>query len=123
LAGAKSFSNFKFNSIQVPTSEIHIYLNIAPKSRESVLLDSYFCALSSKNTNPNSGICLDSVSFDSCIKLNQINNVCISSHIGPIIGGVFLKEEKVEHEISGGPQAPCCEELNPVLEQGKPWCI
>jgi hypothetical protein len=36
--------------------------------------------------------------------------------------GVFLKE-KVEQEVPKGPQAPCCEELNPSLEQGKPRCI
>jgi hypothetical protein len=34
--------------------------------------------------------------------------------------GVFAKEEKVEHEVFGGLQAPSCEELNPSLEQGKP---
>jgi hypothetical protein len=31
----------------------------------------------------------------------------------PIIGGVFLKEEKVEQEVPGGPQASSCEELSP----------
>jgi hypothetical protein len=36
---------------------------------------------------------------------------------------VFLEEEKVEHEAPGGPQAPSSEELNPVLEHGKPRCI
>jgi hypothetical protein len=37
--------------------------------------------------------------------------------------GVFLKEEKAEQEEFNGPQALCSEELNPLLEQGKPWCI
>jgi hypothetical protein len=37
-----------------------------------------------------------------------------------LVGGVLLEEEKVEHEILSAPQAPCCEELNPMLEQGKP---
>jgi hypothetical protein len=41
-----------------------------------------------------------------------------SSHVGPVAMGMFLKEEKVEQEVSGGPQAPSCEELNPSLEQG-----
>jgi hypothetical protein len=36
-----------------------------------------------------------------------------------MIEGVFLEEEKVEHTVVGGPQAPSCEELNPALEQGK----
>jgi hypothetical protein len=49
--------------------------------------------------------------------------VCIISHVGPVVGGVFPEEEKVEQEVLGGPQAPSCEELNPTLEQGKPWCI
>jgi hypothetical protein len=44
-------------------------------------------------------------------------------YIGPIIEGIFLKEEKVEQEVLGGPQAPSCEELNSALEQGKPRCI
>jgi hypothetical protein len=33
---------------------------------------------------------------------------------------VFPKEEKVEQEEFGGPQAPSVEERNPSLEQGKP---
>jgi hypothetical protein len=37
--------------------------------------------------------------------------------------GVFPKEEKVDQEEFGGPQAPSSEELNPSLEQGKPRCI
>jgi hypothetical protein len=44
-----------------------------------------------------------------------------SSHVEPIAGGLIPKEEKVEQEVLGGPQAPSFEELN--LEQGKPWCI
>jgi hypothetical protein len=49
--------------------------------------------------------------------------VCITSHVGPVVVGVFPKEEKVEQEVLGGPQAPSSEELNLSLEQGKPWCI
>jgi hypothetical protein len=45
----------------------------------------------------------------------------LSSLVGPTIGGVFLKEEKVEQKEIGGPQATSFEELN--LEQGKPRCI
>jgi hypothetical protein len=41
--------------------------------------------------------------------------------IGPNDGGLVLKEEKVEQEVPGGPQATSFEELNP--EQGKPRCI
>jgi hypothetical protein len=37
-----------------------------------------------------------------------------------MVEGVFLEEEKVEHAVLGGPQAPSCEEFNPALEQGKP---
>jgi hypothetical protein len=40
---------------------------------------------------------------------------------GPNIGGLVLKEEKVEQEVPGGPQATSFVELNP--EQGKPQCI
>jgi hypothetical protein len=40
-----------------------------------------------------------------------------------MVGGVLPEEEKGEAEVPGGPQAPSCEEFNPVLEQGKPWCI
>jgi hypothetical protein len=29
----------------------------------------------------------------------------------------------VEQGVSGGPQAPSYEELNPMLEKGKPRCI
>jgi hypothetical protein len=36
--GLKSFSFFLFNSIQVQTLEIHIYLNICPKIMKSILL-------------------------------------------------------------------------------------
>jgi hypothetical protein len=45
--------------------------------------------------------------------------VCIASHVAPVVGGVFLEEEKVEHEVRSGLQAPSCEELNPTLELGK----
>jgi hypothetical protein len=44
-----------------------------------------------------------------------------SSHVGLDVGGLILKEEKVEQEVLGGPQAKSFDELNP--EQGKPWCI
>jgi hypothetical protein len=40
-----------------------------------------------------------------------------------MVGGVFPEVEMVEQELPGGPQAPCYEELNPALEQGKPRCI
>jgi hypothetical protein len=40
-----------------------------------------------------------------------------------MVGGAFPEEEKVEKEVPGGPQAPSCGELNPVLEQGKLRCI
>jgi hypothetical protein len=46
-----------------------------------------------------------------------------SSHVGPVIVGVFPKDDKVEQEEFGGPQAQSSEELNPSLEQGKPRCI
>jgi hypothetical protein len=47
----------------------------------------------------------------------------ITSHVGPMVGGVFPEEEKVEQEVLGGPHAPNCEEVNPTLKQGKPRCI
>jgi hypothetical protein len=40
-----------------------------------------------------------------------------------MVGGALPEEEQVELEVFGGPQAPSCEECNPVLKQGKPWCI
>jgi hypothetical protein len=40
-----------------------------------------------------------------------------------MVGGVFPEEEKVEQEVSSGPQAQSCEELNPAPEQGKPRWI
>jgi hypothetical protein len=45
----------------------------------------------------------------------------LSSCVGPDVGGLILKEEKVEQEVFGGLQATSFEELNP--EQGKPQCI
>jgi hypothetical protein len=44
-----------------------------------------------------------------------------SSRVGPIVGELISKEEKVEREVPGGPQATSFDELNP--EQGKPLCI
>jgi hypothetical protein len=41
------------------------------------------------------------------------------SHVGPVVGGVFLEEEQVEQEVTGGPEAPSCE-CNLTVEQGKP---
>jgi hypothetical protein len=41
-----------------------------------------------------------------------------SSHEGSDVGGLVLKEEKVEQEIPEGPQATSFDELNP--EQSKP---
>jgi hypothetical protein len=42
-------------------------------------------------------------------------------HVGTDVGGLFLKEEKVEQEVYSGQQATSFEEFNP--EQGKPRCI
>jgi hypothetical protein len=44
-----------------------------------------------------------------------------SSHVGPNVGGLIPKEEKVKQEVIGGPQVRSFDELNP--EQGKPQCI
>jgi hypothetical protein len=41
------------------------------------------------------------------------------SHVGPVVGGVFLEEEQVEQEVTGGPEAPSCE-CNLTVEHGKP---
>jgi hypothetical protein len=49
--------------------------------------------------------------------------VCISSHVGHVVGGVLLEEEKEKHDVPGGPQALSCEELKLALEHGKPRCI
>jgi hypothetical protein len=38
-----------------------------------------------------------------------------------LFGGLILKEEKVEQEVSEGLQATSFEELNP--DQGKLWCM
>jgi hypothetical protein len=46
--------------------------------------------------------------------------MCIASHVGTMVRGVFPEEDEVEQEVLGGPQAPNCEEHNPALEQGKP---
>jgi hypothetical protein len=43
------------------------------------------------------------------------------SHVGPVVGGLIPKEEKVEQEVLGDPQAPSLDERKP--EQGKPQCI
>jgi hypothetical protein len=45
----------------------------------------------------------------------------LPSRVGPAIGGLVPKEEKVEQEIPEGPQATSFEKLNP--KQGKPWCV
>jgi hypothetical protein len=42
----------------------------------------------------------------------------LSSRVGPDIGGLIPKEEKVKQEVLGGSQAISFEELNPY--QGKP---
>jgi hypothetical protein len=44
-----------------------------------------------------------------------------SLHIGPTVGGLILKEEKLEKEVPGGPEATSFEEINP--EQSKPRCV
>jgi hypothetical protein len=44
-----------------------------------------------------------------------------SSRVGPIVGGLIPKEDKVELEVLGGPQDTSFEELNP--EEGKPQFI
>jgi hypothetical protein len=36
---------------------------------------------------------------------------------------VFLEDEKVEQVVPDDPQGSSCEELNPLLEEGKPRCI
>jgi hypothetical protein len=76
-----------------------------------------------KNVEQNSSLYFGTVSFDSCIKLNQINNMCISPHVGPVVMEVFSGEEKVEQVVPGGSQASSCEELNLTLEQGTAQCI
>jgi hypothetical protein len=45
----------------------------------------------------------------------------LSSRVGPDVGGLILMEEKVEQEVSEGPQATSFELVNP--EQGKPRSI
>jgi hypothetical protein len=45
----------------------------------------------------------------------------MSSCVGSDVDELILKEEKVEQEVLGGPQATSFEELNP--KQGKPRCI
>jgi hypothetical protein len=50
-------------------------------------------------------------------QVHLINARASSSHLGPAVRGVVLKEEKVEQEI-GGSQDISFEELNP--EQDKP---
>jgi hypothetical protein len=35
------------------------------------------------------------------------------SHVGPVVGGLVPKEEKVKQEVLGGPQVTSFEELNP----------
>jgi hypothetical protein len=42
------------------------------------------------------------------------------SHVGTITVGIFLKEEKVEQEEFGGPQAPSIEERNLVWSKASP---
>jgi hypothetical protein len=37
----------------------------------------------------------------------------LSSYVGSVVGSLVLKEEKVEQEVPGGPQATNFEELNP----------
>jgi hypothetical protein len=44
-----------------------------------------------------------------------------SLRVGPVVGGLVSKEEKVEQVVPGGPQAISFEELDP--EQGKPRCM
>jgi hypothetical protein len=61
-----------------------------------VPLDSRFCDLSRKNILQNSSIYLGPVSFNSYLNCNFINARASPSHVGPIVGGLFPKEEKVE---------------------------
>jgi hypothetical protein len=77
----------------------------------------YPIKLISKNRNT----FLESISIKTWITLHIFNFRSSSSHVRPDVGGLILKEEKVEQEVSGGPQATSFEELNP--EQGKPRCI
>jgi hypothetical protein len=37
--------------------------------------------------------------------------------------GVFLDEEKMEHEVSSGPQAPSCDDLTRRLSKASPMDI
>jgi hypothetical protein len=67
-----------------------------------VPLDSRFRGLSRKNILQNSSFCLGPISFNSYLNRSFINARASSSHVGPIIGGLFLKE-KVEWEVPGGP--------------------
>jgi hypothetical protein len=47
----------------------------------------------------------------------------MSSHVGPVVVGIFLQEEKAVPEVLGGPQALSREDPNFLLEQGNPMCI
>jgi hypothetical protein len=47
----------------------------------------------------------------------------MSSHIGPIVMGIYMQEEKVIPEELGGAQVPSSEDPNFSLEQGKLQCI
>jgi hypothetical protein len=46
----------------------------------------------------------------------------MSSHVGPVIIGVFPKEKEAVPENLGSQQAPSSEDPNFSFEQGKPWC-
>jgi hypothetical protein len=70
-----------------------------------VPLDSRFFDLSRKNILQNSSICLGPVSSNSYLNHILINTHASSSYVGPVFGGLFPQEEKVEQEVFEGPQA------------------
>jgi hypothetical protein len=47
----------------------------------------------------------------------------MSSHVGPVVVGVFPHDEKAIPEELGGPQVPSSKDPNFPLEQGKPQYI
>jgi hypothetical protein len=49
--------------------------------------------------------------------------MCMSSHVGPVIVGVFPQEEKVVPKEFGGQQVSSAMKTNILFEQGKPRCI
>jgi hypothetical protein len=73
-----------------------------------------------KDIKQSTTIYLSSIFFISCLSLIKLIMCAYPSHVGPVVGGAFLEEEQVEQEVTGGPEAPSCEECNLTVEQGKP---